>query len=176
MSVHAVSDLQMTARLLQNSNEPGAQLDLHVTITEAEVPFAGAADVHVELIYPDGAVTFVQLAATGPGTYQGIAPAPLPGVYPARFLAAGTTRLGTPFTRDQLRTGAVWRGGDSTPPDSKSDPRARDEDLCRLIACLERNDGIRQLLENHGIKPDEAFRCLDAFCDARTRPGLEQGS
>lgn len=176
LSVHALSDLQMAARLLQSSNEPGAQLDLHVTITEAEVPFAGTADVHVQLTYPDGTVSFVQLATTGHGIYQGSAPAPLPGIYLARFLAAGTTRLGTPFTRDQLRTGAVWRGGDSTPPDGKSDPRGRDEDLCRLIACLEQNDGIRRLLEERGIKPDEAFRCLDAFCDARTRPGLEQGS
>jgi hypothetical protein len=176
VSVHALSDLQMAAGLLQNSNEPGARIDLRATLTEAEVPFAGIADVFVELTYPDRTVSTVPLAATGQGIYQASAPAPLPGVYPARFLATGTTRQGMAFTRDLLRTGAVWRGGDGIPPSSSSDPRGRDEDLCRLIACLEHNQGVRRFLEERGIKPDEAFRCLDEFCAARTRPGPEQGA
>ena len=175
VSVHVLSDLQMAARLLQNSNEPGARLDLRATLTEAEVPFAGVADVFVELTHPDLTVSTVPLAATGPGTYQASAPAPVPGIYPARFLATGTTRQGTAFTRDLLRTGAVWRGGDSLPPSSSGDPRGRAEDLCRLIACLEENQGLRRLLEEHGVQPGDLFRCLDEFCAARTRPGLEQG-
>ena len=93
----------MTARLLQTSNEPGAQLDLHVTLTEAEVPFAGNADVHVQLTYPDNTVTFVQLATTGPGIDQGNSPAPLPGIYLARFLTTGTTRLVTSCRSNQKR-------------------------------------------------------------------------
>jgi Common central domain of tyrosinase/von Willebrand factor type A domain len=175
LSVHALSDLQMTARLLQSSNEPGARLDLQSTLTEAEVPFAGTADVSVELTSSGGTISTVPLPATAPGVYEASTLAPLPGVYLARFLATGTTRLGSPFSRDLLRTGLVWRGGDLTPPSSITDPSGRDNDLCRLIGCLEQNEGVRRLLEERGIKPDEAFRCLEEFCVARTRPRPEQG-
>jgi hypothetical protein len=176
LSVHALSSLNMAARLLQNSNEPGAQLALRATLTEAEIPFAGTATVVVDLTYPDGSSMSVPLTATGAGVYEGTAAAPLPGVYPARFMATGTTRNGAPFTRDLLRTAAVWRGGDGTPPSGTTDPTSRDKELCRLLHCLERNDSIRRLLEERGIDPKDLFRCFDAFCKARTRPGRELGA
>jgi hypothetical protein len=72
-------------------------------------------DVYVDITAPDGSHAAVPLHQTGAGIFEGSAAAGLPGIYPARFLATGTTRHGSPFTRDVLRTGAVWRGGDGTP-------------------------------------------------------------
>jgi Common central domain of tyrosinase/von Willebrand factor type A domain len=176
VSVHALSALRMDARLLQDSNEPGAVLNLRATLTEAEIPFAGTASVHVELEAPDGSTSIVALTQTAPDVFQASANAPLPGIYPARFRASGTTRTGMAFTRDVLRTGAVWRGGDEPPPSDATDPHGRDKDLCRLISCLEKNAGIGRLLEEHGIDAKKAFRCVQRFCEDRTRPGHEQGA
>ncbi len=175
LSAHAMSDLRMTAHLTQNSNEPGAGLSLRATLTEAGIQFAGRAEVHVELTQPTGTSTTIVLTETSPGVFEATAMATLPGIYPARFLASGTTRTGTAFTRDLLRTGAVWRGGDAPPPNRTNDPRGRDADWCRLIMCLQDNDSVRRLLDRQGIDPKDLFRCLTEFCADRTRPGPEQG-
>lgn len=175
LSVHALSSVQMAVWLLQSSNEPGARMDLRATLTEAEVPFDGTAHVQVQVTAPDGSGSVVPLAQTAPGIFEGSTVAVQPGIYPARFLATGGTRRGARFTRDQLRTGIVWRGGDAAPPTSATDPRGRDRDICRLIACLEKNEAIRRLLEQQGIESQEFFRCFEKFCDDRTRPGPEQG-
>ena len=166
----------LDARLLQDTNEPGARFTLRATLTEAEVPFAGTASVNVELEAPDGSTSVVALTQTAPDVFQASANAPLPGIYPARFSAGGTTGNGMAFTRDVLRTGAVWRGGDEPLPSDKTDPHGRDKDLCRLISCLEKNDGIRSLLEERGIDPKKTFRCFEKFCEDRTRPGRELGA
>jgi hypothetical protein len=87
-----------------------------------------------------------------------------------------------PGSSPRARPGRGWRspatcsgpgrygGRRRIPPSSSGDPRGRDEDLCRLIACLEHNQGVRRLPEEHGIRPDEAFRCLDEFCANSARP------
>ena len=48
--------------------------------------------------------------------FDAVTPAPLAGIYPVRFRAAGKTLRGYAFTREQLRTGMAWRGGDDPPP------------------------------------------------------------
>jgi hypothetical protein len=175
LSVHALSSLGMTARLLQNSNEPGARLELRSTLTEAEIPFAGTAQVHVDLTDPDGSTRVVPLTQTAPGVFEGGVTATLPGIYPARFLATGTTRAGTSFSREQLRTALVWLGGDAAPHSIETDPRSRNKEMCQLITCLADTDAIRRLFELKGIDPTDALRCLEKFCADGSSFGREEG-
>lgn len=48
----------------------------------------------------------------------------------------GKSLRGRPFEREHLLTGAVWKGGDQHPPNSKDDPSTDHERLCRLLRCL----------------------------------------
>jgi hypothetical protein len=82
---------------------------------------------------------------------------------------------GDAFTREQLLTGAVWRGGDQVP-----DPRAnnqiivdylreRDQRLCALLECLLKPGGtvtpeFERRLRELGIDIDYAMKCLAQFC------------
>ena len=88
-----------------------------------------------------------------------------PGIYHFHLRASGATLRGVPFTREQLLTGAVWKGGDQprqTPP--SSDGPEHDEKLCRLINCLLHQDSIRRLLENHDVNVEEIGRCVAKYC------------
>jgi hypothetical protein len=68
--------------------------------------------------------------------------APLAGIYPVRFLAAGSTLRGFRFTREQIRSGLAWYG--EAPPRRG---RGWDDLLRRLLV----NPGVRRWLETHQI-------------------------
>ncbi len=57
-------------------------------------------------------------------------------MYPFRVLVDGTTMRGRKFTREQLLTGAVWKGGDNPPPTTMDDPQHGKDELCKLLSCL----------------------------------------
>ena len=91
----------------------------------------------------------------------------MPGVYPVRVLANGTTMRGRLFTREQLLTGAVWKGGDNPPPTGKDDPTPDHERLCRLLACLLGRvitPELQNRLKAEGLDLDALRRCLRAWC------------
>jgi hypothetical protein len=139
LSVQAHSGLRLQARLAQTSLEPGAALTVRAVLTEYGLPIPGArATVWAEVRRPDGTSGVVALGEEGAnaGIYSGSTPALLAGVYAVRVLAQGKTLRGRAFTREQLLTGAVWKGGDAPPPTSKDDPGEAKEDLCRLLRCV----------------------------------------
>jgi murein tripeptide amidase MpaA len=117
--VHARSNLKLAASLTQSSLEPGTSLHLRAVLTEIDLPVEHRARVQADVTRPDGTSTTLALTETGPGIFEAKTPAPLPGIYPVRFRAAGQTLRGLPFQREQTRTGLAWRGGDDPPPTGK---------------------------------------------------------
>jgi subtilisin family serine protease len=171
LTVQSYSGIRLQARLLQDSNEPGATLTVRAVLTEYGLPIPGSrATVRAEFERPDGTTGLLALPETDPdsGIFSASMNAPLPGVYAFRVLADGSSMRGRIFTREQLLSGAVWRGGDNPPPTSKDDPEEVKEQICRLLHCLIGERAIRPELEEHLLKKgfdlSTIRRCLKAWC------------
>jgi murein tripeptide amidase MpaA len=166
LNVHAFSSLRMKAWLMQQSYEPGSTVLLRAALSESGLPVEKRAYVVADVQRPDGSSTTLALLEVEPGVFEASLIAAQPGIYPVRFRARGTTLRGYPFTREQLRTAAVWRGGDAPPPSGTTQPPGG-VDWCRLVACLLGNKGILTLLERHGIDVDGLRRCWKEQCQDR---------
>jgi hypothetical protein len=171
LSVQSYSGLRLQARLLQTSNEPGATLTVRAVLTEYGLPIPGSrATVRAEFTRPDGTSGVLLLSEEQPGTgiYSATLLASLSGVYPFRVLASGKTLRGRDFSREQLLTGAVWKGGDTPPPTGKEDPQEDKERLCRLLSCLVSGKVIgpevERKLKELGLNLDALRACLKEWC------------
>ncbi|HET6769085.1 MAG TPA: hypothetical protein VFH08_16860, partial [Chitinophagaceae bacterium] len=123
----------MEARIIQTSHEPGAMLHIRSVITEYGQPLRKNASVNVEIQRPDNTNVLLSLNKIEAGVFEEKISAVIPGIYHMRVLANGLTSRNKPFTREQLLTGAVWKGGNNPPPNSSSDPGTRDEQICRFL-------------------------------------------
>jgi hypothetical protein len=170
-NAHAYSNLRMRGNLSQTSNEPGASMTVRAVLTEYGLPVVGRATCQAEITLPDNTQITLAMTESQPGVFEGTITANLAGIYTFRIMAAGKTFRGSPFTREQVLTGAVWRGGDDKPPEVKDDPNRYDERVCALITCLFRNRAILELLRKQGIDPAELRRCFSVFC---RKPGPNQ--
>ena len=90
-------------------------------------------------------------------------------------MAQGVTLRGKPFTREQLATAAVWRGGDNP----YQPPGGGDADRwCRLLSCLlsERTLSAKLLerLKKEGLDIEAVRKCVQAGCRRRL-PHLTKG-
>jgi murein tripeptide amidase MpaA len=140
--VQARTSLTMAASLTQPNYLPGTVLNLRAVLTEIGLPVEGRGHVRAEVKRPDGTQVTLALTETEPGVFEGSTPAPLAGIYPVRFRAAGSTLRGFRFNREQLRSGLAWR---SEPP-----PRRGGGDLLRRLL---RDPGFRRWLESQHIDP-----------------------
>ena len=113
VEVHTFSNLKMKPRIDQTSLEPGATITLRASLTEYGVPVEGRAVVNVRVTRPDTSVVVYALTEEPEGNFERAFVANMAGIYSCRFMAAGTTRRGKPFTREETLTAAVWRGGDN---------------------------------------------------------------
>lgn len=163
-NVHAYSNLRLRASVTQTSYVPGATMTVRAVLTEYGVPVAGRATCRVELTRPDHSQATLGMAEAQPGILEASVPTAIPGIYTFRILAEGRTFRGLPFTREQTLTGAVWRGGNDSPPSVFDEPQRDDERLCRLMGCLLGSKGVLEVLRKHGIDPEEVRRCLAAYC------------
>jgi hypothetical protein len=161
------SNVRMEARLSQSSLQPGATLTLRAALTEYGLPVEARADVQAELQRPDGTTTVVPFTEVEPGVFEVSTPAALQGIYRFRIMAVGVTLRGAPFTREQLLTASVFRGGDDPPRTSGTDPRTRDEQLCHLLECMLADESLRRYLRERGIDVDSLARCVRQFCRER---------
>lgn len=165
VAVHSYSNLRLTARLEQDGYAPGATLRFEVALSEYGLPVERRAMVEVQLTRPGGSMLTVPLHETEPGRFGGNAVAGSPGVYQGRVVARGVTLRGAPFTREQLLSGGVWRGGDVPyqPPRNSGQ-----SDLCRWLSCLLAKDGLSRELEarvrDYGINVDRLRRCATQAC------------
>jgi hypothetical protein len=168
-SVHAFSGLRMRASVWQSSFEPGATVTVRAILSESGLPVTGAI-VRTDLEYPDGTGTGLSLDATAPGIYECSLPASAPGIYRFDIRAEGHSARGWPFTREQIRTAAVWRGGDDPFPSAGTDPDRRPERLCRFLTCLLGQRRFLERLENAGLDVPALRRCVAELCrDPRGR-------
>ena len=165
LNVHATSTLRLGVRIAQNSNEPGALLILRATLTESGLPVEKRGFVRAEIQRPDGTETKLQMPEVAPGIFEAETFAHGPGIYPVRFRAIGTTRRGHRFSREQLRTAAVWHGGNSEAPSSTTQPPS--VDWCKLLECLTHQNGVVAWLKRQGMDPEQLSHCLEEVCRGR---------
>jgi hypothetical protein len=151
----AYSNLRMRATLTQTGNEPGALLQVRAALSEYGVPVENRANVIAEVTAPDGSESVVPFQETEPGIFTTQKQASLAGVYAWRVLASGETFRGTPFTREQWVTGAVWRGGDRPPS------RPADNGLCDILECLVGSKKGRELLKKCDFDKRILTKCLE---------------
>ncbi len=142
LSIHTYSNLNMTARVDQNSLELGAKLNFSTILREYDIAFEGQADVIAEIIRPDGNEIIIPLLKTEFGYFEGEMVTSLLGVYRILFRAEGKTRKGRPFTREQLATASVFRGGNNPLPSGDYS----DNKFCHLILCVQ--VFCKQLIKN----------------------------
>lgn len=173
LSVHTRSNLRMDVNVLQDSLEPGGVMTLRALLTEYDRPAENRARVSVEAERPDGTKTKLTLAEVEPGVFEGQMTTAMSGIYQLLFRGEGKTMRGLPFNREEIRTAAVWKGGDAPPPTSQDDPRGRDEDLCRLLECLFNKETLGGFYEQFGIDPDRVMKCIRRFCAERLAPPAE---
>ncbi|MEO5825125.1 MAG: vWA domain-containing protein [Gemmatimonadales bacterium] len=174
VAIHTYSNLRMAARVEQTSFEPGATLTFQAILTEYGIPVERRAQAYVELTRPGGLLGALPLTEIEPGIFEGSTAAPFAGIYHARIMAKGVTLRGTPFTREQAASAAVWKGGD----DPYQPPRDSDTgDLCRLLACLLNEKSLsrecEQQLKRVGVNLGSIRDCVAALCRSheRTRAG-----
>lgn len=173
VSVHAYSNVRMTASVTQSSFEPGATLAVRAVLTEFGIPLEGTGTVQAELRRPDGTQTVISLAEVDPGVFETNVVASLTGIYQFRVLANGWTHRGETFTREQLLTGVTVVGGNSPSPTTPpADPR--DESLCRLIECLLKKEVLGPCLAQHNIDAAAFLRCVRVFCESKNAPPSER--
>lgn len=173
LTVHSLSSLRMHARVVQSSNEPGAMMTVRAVLTEYGIPLHRRADVRVEIERPDNTETTLVMNEGEPGVFEAQMVASLSGVYAMKVLANGATLRSKSFTREQLLTGAVWKGGDDKPPTRATDPRTRDEQFCNFLECLFESKVLEKYLKENRINSKALQKCLYGFCRERTARTLE---
>ncbi len=153
-SVAAYSNLRLEAAVHQDSRQPGAKLTLTAILTEYGAPFRGSATVQVEMTRPDRSTIAVILHSVSgePGRYEAHRIATQAGIYSCHFLVSGRTVREQRFTREAIRTAAIWHGGDN--PATGILPGGRHDndvppDWCGLFECL---------LDDRVISPELAKR------------------
>jgi Common central domain of tyrosinase/von Willebrand factor type A domain len=163
VTVQARSNVRLSVRTVQTSRRPGGIATVMATLTDFGIPLASSAKVTASVDAPDGSVSTITLTELEPGRYQADVPTAAPGVYRVLVTAKGHTLRGEPFTREQLRTLAVWRAGDDPRPPAQ-DPGADPPGLCELLKCLLSGRFLAEAARRAGIDLDEVRRCLDETC------------
>ena len=172
VAVQTYSNLRMAVTLEQSGFAPGADVTFRAVLTEYGLPVDHRAGVLVELTRPGGSMVTLAMPEQEPGAFEVTTKATLSGVYHARIVAKGATLRGSPFTREQLASAAVWTGGDQPyePP-----RRTGTEAWCDLLSCLlgqhHLSPELEKRLAREGIDLKSIRRCVDEHCqDSRRSP------
>ena len=192
LNVQSYTGLRLQAFALQDSHEPGAKITLRGVLTEYGIPIGGnRAGVKVQLDRPDGTQTTLTLqeVEADSGIYEATLTAAQAGVYRCRYLANGTTLRGRLFSREALRSAAVWKGGDLPPPHSgdgnngggdngggNPSDGSGNPDVCRIIQCLLHDKVLTPKLQKNlqalGLDVEALRKCLSVVCRKTQRPPL----
>ena len=140
LNVHAYSNLRLRASLAQDGQEPGARLTLRAVLTEYGLPVSGRARLRAEVTRPDGTAAVLPMPETDAGVFEAGLQATHAGVYRCTVKAVGRTLRHRPFTREQIVTGQVWRGGNQPPPRGGDVPV--EGQLCEQLRCLVDGGGL----------------------------------
>jgi hypothetical protein len=162
VSAMAWSNLNMTAKLDQDSLEPGALLTVRARLDEYGVPVDHRAQVKAEVTAPDGTTEILALAETRPGMFQASLRAGQSGVYRFHVLANGVTMRGTTFTREKLLTGAVFAGGNQPLPTGKATGN-----WCQLLECLLKEPSVVEWLHRAKLDAKGIGACVHRACEGK---------
>lgn len=121
VTAQARSALRLGVALAQQSRLPGTSGRVLATLTDSGIPLIGAA-VHAVVTDPDGSERTIRLRPTEPGRYAANITTTTPGVYRILARAKGADLRGTRFTREELRTLAVWAPYAASSPSTRSTP------------------------------------------------------
>jgi len=132
VSMHSFSNLKMRARLDQNSLGPGATMTPRATLSEYTVPLEQHAAVVALVERPDHTMTTLAMPEVEPGVYEASMIASMSGIYRFNVIANGVNYKGVPFTREQLLTGSVFRGGD-TPVTTGDGGSSAERECCKMF-------------------------------------------
>jgi hypothetical protein len=166
LTVQSRSSVHMNVDVAQPSRRPGGSANLHATLTQAGIPLGYRARVWVDVTGPTGQQSRIGLDSSGDGTYQATVPTAAAGVYRLLVRSEGATFGGTPFTREALRTVAVWNRGDDTdyPRSPDAGTGTRQPDICGLLACLLRERSVAKVLKAQGFDPASMLKCVEKNC------------
>ena len=128
--VHAYSNLQFVPSVTQHSFEPGATVDVHVALSQYNVPLDQQASAWAEITRPDSSSFTLPLLETGAGRFAASFMASQIGVYTVRVRAQGSTVEGQTFQREQRFTAVAFSGGDQPPQPP------HDDSLCQFVKCI----------------------------------------
>lgn len=171
LTVQGQSSLRLGVRVDQQSRRPGTTADLTATLTHSSIPLANTATVDAEVTAPDGTVTTARMTEVDAGVFALSIPTVSAGVHQVLIRATGVDLSGTAFTREGLRSIAVWqRGDDPAPPIDRPDGGTGHHgpaDWCRLLDCWLSDRGVARLLKSHEIDAARLRKCIDAVCDPR---------
>jgi L-Lysine epsilon oxidase N-terminal/L-lysine epsilon oxidase C-terminal domain/von Willebrand factor type A domain len=119
LSVHCVSDINLTASITQDGYRPGAVLRIHAVLTLFGVPYTSDGIVWAEVSRPDSTIEEIPCNSTSPGNFSGKLATTKPGVYSIRVRAKGISPRGWHFLREQTVTGVVYfaEQGDNPGPE-----------------------------------------------------------
>lgn len=168
-TVQARSNLRMIASVSQTHLEPGAIATVNARLTEYGIPVVGRASVRVEVERPDQSKATLKLAEVEPGAFEVDFVCKISGVYRLHVVASGVTLRNRPFTREQLLSAAVFRGG-NLPPRTSTRGGDLGERLCELLRCLVGKGALQSSLAVRGVDQAAAEECIRRFCEKRTRP------
>ncbi len=138
-------------------------MEIAATLDEYGVPVDHRASVAAEVTDPGGSTVSLGMAETQPGRFETTTVAAIDGVYRVRVMATGVTFSGTPFTREQNLTGAVFHGGDQPLPTT---PPRQHSPLCCIIESLTEDESVRRYLGQHGIDPQGIRKAISRCCEA----------
>jgi hypothetical protein len=153
LTVQARSALRLRAEVSQTSRMPGQSGLVVATLTDSGIPLVSNAEVVAEVTSPNGTLRRVRLIPVGE-RYTGTIETTMSGAYQIRLIATGRDLRGTPFTREELRSLAVWARGDDPSPtviDPKGVPGGIDP--CKLLHCLLEQKGVQSILKRNEIDP-----------------------
>ena len=166
LTVHSRSSVRMTVDVVQTSRRPGGSANVRAMLTQAGIPLGYRARVWADMTRPNGQRTRIALHPDGEGTYHATVPTPSAGVYRLLVRSAGATFGGNHFTREALRTLAVWNRGDDTdyPRSPDTGKTGRHPDICGLLACLLRDLSVVKALTAQGYDPTSMLKCVEKSC------------
>ncbi|GEA87702.1 tyrosinase family protein [Cellulomonas cellasea] len=167
LSVQARSALNLGVAVSQASRLPGSSGLVRATLTDSGVPLRHSVSVRAHVTPPAGAPWEQAMPSTGPGAFTTSVATTTSGVYRVLVRASGADLRGDRFTREELRTLAVWARGDDTPPvviDPGAGGTTTHLDTCGLLLCLLADEGVRALLERHGVDAGGLARCVKRAC------------
>jgi len=159
LSVQARSSLRFRVSVAQPSRVPGSTATLTATLTESGIPL-GQAAVTAMISAPDAISWTLPLAEVEDGIYRTPVQTAGAGIYRTRVRAEGYSLRDERFTREELRTIAVWARGDDRPPR----PGADGLDLCGLLACLLDDDALGIVARKHEVDVERLRTCLKRHC------------